>query len=415
MGGRRFRAALSPRRAGGQHAHAAPDRSARRLPALVHRAQSHHPPERPDQHERSLAPARRDPDHGKQRRGLRRPRCARRLQRRGFSRVHHGRQHLRPHLRYDAAAPVQPEPADGGDHAALLRRELLSRLVLRLGLQRGLGQRADQQLRAGRLGERQHQGRGAGLQRPQQRQHVDGSGPRMQMYIFSGNGVRQVIVNAPIGGGGPFATGFADFGLQAFDFAANLVLANDGTVTPTFACSPLLAAATGKIVLVDRGNCTFSQKAANVNAAGASGMIVANNVAGVIEMGQTAGFGDNIPSLMISLADGNTLKTDLSSGPVNVTLHRPQPLDRDGTIDNQIVAHEWGHYISNRLISNASGLTTSMAGGLGEGWADFHAMLLTVKAEDAGLAANVNFGGVYAMAGYTSGGLNPDGTPNQGW
>ena len=31
-------------------------------------------------------------------------------------------------------------------------------------------------------------------------------------------------------------------------------------------------------------------------------------------------------------------------------------LDRDGAIDNQIVAHEWGHYLSNRLIGNGNGL-----------------------------------------------------------
>src|SRR6185369_11102008 len=80
---------------------------------------------------------------------------------------------------------------------------------------------------------------------------------------------------------------------------------------------------------------------------------------------------------------------------------------RDGTIDNQIVAHEWGHFISNRLIGNASGLSNQVGRGMGEGWADFHAMLLTVRPEDALAAANANWGGVYALAGYASDALAP--------
>nr|WP_267459595.1 M36 family metallopeptidase [Pseudoalteromonas ostreae] len=29
---------------------------------------------------------------------------------------------------------------------------------------------------------------------------------------------------------------------------------------------------------------------------------------------------------------------------------------KDGTLDNGIIAHEWGHYISNRLVGNSAGL-----------------------------------------------------------
>ena len=244
----------------------------------------------------------------------------------------------------------------------------------------------------------------------------DGSRPRMQMFVFDGNGERGVIVNSPMAIAGRFNVGTATFGPQAFDFPGNVVLVNDGSVQPTFACNPLTnaGAVLGNIALVDRGTCSFAQKAQNVLVAGATGMVVVNNAAGVLNMAPTAPFNDNIPSLMISQADGGTIKGQLGAG-VNVTMHRPQALDRDGTIDNQIVAHEWGHYISNRLISNSSGLTTNMARGLGEGWADFHAMLLTVKEGDAVVASNATFNGVYALAGYTLGGLNPDGAPNQGW
>ena len=52
------------------------------------------------------------------------------------------------------------------------------------------------------------------------------------------------------------------------------------------------------------------------------------------------------------------------------------------------MAHEWGHFISNRLIGDAAGLSTTMASGLGEGWADFHAMLMTVRPEDVFVPSN---------------------------
>src|SRR5262249_10051480 len=107
-----------------------------------------------------------------------------------------------------------------------------------------------------------------------------------------------------------------------------------------------------------------------------------------------------IPVLSITQADGNTIKTALASGTVTAQLVRQPSVSRDGTIDNQVMAHEWGHFISNRLVGNASGLSTQMSGGLGEGWGDFHAMLLTVRPEDIGVGANANWNGVFALAGY---------------
>ncbi len=65
----------------------------------------------------------------------------------------------------------------------------------------------------------------------------------------------------------------------------------------------------------------------------------------------------------------------------------------------QIVAHEWGHYISNRLVGNANGLINNQGRSMGEGWADFHAMLMTVRDEDRNVPGNSQFQGVYAMAG----------------
>ena len=82
----------------------------------------------------------------------------------------------------------------------------------------------------------------------------------------------------------------------------------------TDACSALTnaAAVAGKIALVDRGTCDFTQKAVNVQAAGAIGMVVANNVEG----GRRRGWAGRpprspFPSSRVSQADGVTLRANL--------------------------------------------------------------------------------------------------------
>ncbi|HVT58124.1 MAG TPA: S8 family serine peptidase [Thermoanaerobaculia bacterium] len=90
---------------------------------------------------------------------------------------------------------------------------------------------------------------------------------------------------------------------------------------PNDACSALTnaAAVNGKIALVDRGTCSFVTKVQNVQAAGAIAAVVANDQPGLITM---VGSGaTTIPSVMISQADGATIKADLPG--VNVTLPVP--------------------------------------------------------------------------------------------
>jgi len=82
------------------------------------------------------------------------------------------------------------------------------------------------------------------------------------------------------------------------------------------ACEPLSAAnakaVRGNFAMVDRGTCTFVIKAANVQAAGAIGMVVADNAPG-----DPAGMSGSdpsitIPSVRISQADGNALRAALA-------------------------------------------------------------------------------------------------------
>jgi extracellular elastinolytic metalloproteinase len=60
-----------------------------------------------------------------------------------------------------------------------------------------------------------------------------------------------------------------------------------------------------------------------------------------------------------------------------------------------ITFHEMGHYITNRLVGNANGLTNQQGGAMGEGWGDFFAICMTSQPTD-------NFAtGVFAAGGWT--------------
>lgn len=60
-----------------------------------------------------------------------------------------------------------------------------------------------------------------------------------------------------------------------------------------------------------------------------------------------------------------------------------------------ITFHEMGHYITNRLIGNAAGLTNRQGKAMGEGWGDFFVICMTSQSTDD--FAN----GVFAVGGWT--------------
>jgi len=79
--------------------------------------------------------------------------------------------------------------------------------------------------------------------------------------------------------------------------------------TASDGCASVSADASGKLAIIDRGNCTFSQKVENAKQAGAVAVLIVNNVAGdPIAMARTAGFDDDLPAVMIGLNDGTALR-----------------------------------------------------------------------------------------------------------
>jgi hypothetical protein len=228
----------------------------------------------------------------------------------------------------------------------------------------------------------------------------DGASPRMQMFIFDGIATGGLVINtspalAP-------STSAASFGPQSYSVTAELVLIDDGSSPSTDGCSPSgwVTPVAGKVALIDRGTCTFFAKVQNAQANGAAAVIIMDNQTSSAPPTLSGNGSTTIPAVSVTRTSGQALR-GLPPG-TTATLTRAASVDRDGTLDNAIVAHEWGHYISNRLIGDGNGLSNLQGVGMGEGWADFHSMLLTVKAEDALVPANANFNGVYGVAGYTS-------------
>jgi MYXO-CTERM domain-containing protein len=219
----------------------------------------------------------------------------------------------------------------------------------------------------------------------------DGMAPRMQMYLWN-NANAEATISPGIGA---ISVGHAAFGDDDYDLTAEIVLVNDGSTAPgtgsvTDGCQPPTNDVAGKIVLVDRGSCDFTAKALNAQNAGGLAVIIANNAPGTVGFGPG---GSNpavtIPAVGASLTDGNRIKAALGQGAVSAHLEGFSDAELDGDLDTGIVAHEWGHYIHQRL----SDCSTQQCRAMGEGWGDFFALHLLVRGTD-------NLDGTYSVGGY---------------
>jgi len=152
----------------------------------------------------------------------------------------------------------------------------------------------------------------------------------------------RLTVGAPSTGAGTYMATGANFGpdLSEAGISGDIVLANDGSANPTEGCDPFVGFPAGAIALVDRGTCSFVQKAGNAQAAGAVAMIVANNSpAAPIDLGGTDP-DITIPSGMISQADGNTIKDGL---PASGTFFSAGPSIPAGGLHSLSVSNDGRH------------------------------------------------------------------------
>lgn len=217
----------------------------------------------------------------------------------------------------------------------------------------------------------------------------DGDNGRMQMYLWRTSADSTLFVNSPAGISGVYENAVAGFGpsLPTTPITADIVLVQDNTAPFSNGCEEIVngAAIFGRIALVDRGQCTFIAKVQALENLGAVAVIVVNNVPGdPIGMGGTGGDDITIPAVMISQSDGDIIKQALLDGAVNATLQGSNEEDlRDSSFDNGIIAHEYGHGVSNRLTGGGNDVDCLWNDEqMGEGWSDWMGLILTIRPGD---------------------------------
>ncbi|WP_339834566.1 T9SS-dependent M36 family metallopeptidase [uncultured Flavobacterium sp.] len=246
---------------------------------------------------------------------------------------------------------------------------------------------------------------------------IDGSKPRMQMYLWDvPPTLYPLTINSPADIAGPregrdnvFNPGHVDLPVAPAMIQADLVLFDDGTpdvgqTDNADGCSAAVnaAAVNGKIAVIRRSTaatlggtpCTFVEKVLNAQAAGAIAVVIVNNVdpsatvpAGINMSGADATI--TIPAISVTKAVGYALIAKIKVETVNAKIQITTPVssfvNSDGDFDNGIIAHEYGHGISNRLTGGASNSSCLQnAEQMGEGWSDWFALMMQLKTGDIG-------------------------------
>ncbi len=228
---------------------------------------------------------------------------------------------------------------------------------------------------------------------------ADGSSGRMQMFLWptdgaaANNNTLQILHPATITGKffGPQTV--AGPKLNETPFPGQIVLVRDSGAATSNGCNAIenLAELNGKIALVDRGGPCGSQSSSSrtkikkLQAAGAIAVIVAHNTSGVTPTsisGTDAGI--TIPSIMVSFGTGTMLKNALATDSVFAVLFDSSAFNKariyDSDFDNGVIAHEYGHGVSNRLTGGpANSNCLSNQEQAGEGWSDFFALAFTTR------------------------------------
>jgi len=167
-------------------------------------------------------------------------------------------------------------------------------------------------------------------------------------------------ISTPASIAGDYGIGLADFGaaVTTTGVVGTLVAAVDpadaaGTLT-TDACSPITNASqvAGHVAVVDRGTCPFIDKATNVQAAGAIGMVLVDNATGSVPvaMGGDAP-GVTIPVVSITQADGATIRAQLAQGVAVKIWANPRRLAGAG-LENRMLLYAPNPYESGSSISH---------------------------------------------------------------
>lgn len=225
----------------------------------------------------------------------------------------------------------------------------------------------------------------------------DGSSGRMQMYRWTA--VPQFEVLTPPSVAGQYPSRGGAFGAGLSTTTGDLVFAIGLDSNLGQACSVGEVGnpgdVAGNVMLIKRGSCDFAVKARTAQALGAAAVVIyncqvsdagctGNNPGeGLVTMGCTANTSCadiTIPSLFVQASTAATILDVVGDGPTSrITIGQ----DRDSDFDAGIIAHEYGHGLSNRLVGGPA--NTSCLGNqeqMGEGWSDYVGLMLTMQAGD---------------------------------
>ncbi|GAB3638395.1 T9SS-dependent M36 family metallopeptidase [Hymenobacter arcticus] len=236
---------------------------------------------------------------------------------------------------------------------------------------------------------------------------TDGSNPTMQMYLWD-NSVNTLTISAPSTIAGTYKFNTAPFGPSVSSLpngiCGNIVPVNDGATASggLLSCvTPYVnaAAVSGNIALIQRGTCAFVDKVKIAQANGATGVIIFDSdpLGTTLINASGADASITIPTIFISGADGVKVRAALTGTTVGTGCAKTiVGADWDGSFDNGIVAHEYGHGISNRLTGTKFNSSSCLIGNvgtndapiytqqMGEGWSDFFALWMTTKPGEDG-------------------------------
>ena len=238
----------------------------------------------------------------------------------------------------------------------------------------------------------------------------DGEIAIMQMFLWSavGEAGEPLTIYDPENLAGKYTAYPASFGpsLPAQELRRILVLGTDtnegsDSTDELDGCDPLTNPTDleGKIAVFRRGSCNFTEKVILAQNAGALAVIIVNNNEDPIFQMGGSDPEITIPSIMVSKADGDRIIGSIESGnTVDGGLIDAGPYRRDGSLDNVIIVHEYGHGVSMRLTGGPDTVDCletctrrdadgNCVGGtfteqMGEGWSDYLGLLLTMQSTD---------------------------------
>ena len=226
--------------------------------------------------------------------------------------------------------------------------------------------------------------------------NLEGTSGTMSMYVFDLQKHLMTITEpAEIAGRHRTSLPSAGWGPGAYvtdiPVTGEVIRVNDGIEEPyaSDACEEIQNAEmlSGKIAFIDRGGCEFGWKVLQAQNAGAIGVIICNFDDDNYTMNPgNYGASVHIPVIMIGISTGQSISQYVGNGLivslVNSSEDIPQFLDSD--FDNSIIAHEYGHGISVRLVGGPHTFCLDNEENLGEGWSDFISLVNTVKPGDSG-------------------------------